>query len=262
VTLDKLASNSVNSAKIVDASIATADLADGAVTAAKLDAMSASANQALVYNGSAWAPTTLNASAYSSGGSIRPIPTSTGCDGSILYFGAFDYATGTSGDVAKGVTDATNSADHATLPDLTSTPLESNFSRNSDYYLCVYKKDGNGGWTTTWMDAVNNCANGTYADGDANAGWYLPNAWELKYIYDLLGVNGDHLSFHDYLASERGIMVTYSSAMASGGLYWSSTEDSATYVWSFFFSSGSSTNSHSHKTGGMHARCVRRLSAI
>jgi hypothetical protein len=259
VTLDKLASNSVNSDKIVDASIATADLADGAVTAAKLNAMDATANQALVYDGSAWVPTTLSASAYSSGGNIRPTRTSTGCDGSILYFGAFDYSNGgTSGDVAKGVTNASNDANNGTLPNLSSTPAESDFRRNSNYYLCVYKTNG----SSNWANAVNNCATGTYADGDASAGWYLPNARELRYIYELLGVNGgNNLSFHDNLASERGIMVTYSSDMVSTG-YWSSTEASAAFAWNFDFSNGTCNTNYSKTTTNLYVRCVKRLSAI
>jgi hypothetical protein len=50
------------------------------------------------------------------GGSYDVPPVAAECDGSVLYIGAFDYVSGTSGDVAKGVTNATNTVDHATLP--------------------------------------------------------------------------------------------------------------------------------------------------
>jgi hypothetical protein len=248
-----LASNSVNSAKIVDGSIATADLANGAVTAAKLNAMSATTGQALVYDGTAWAPTSLSASAYGGGG--YDVPTvATGCDGSVLYIGVFDYASGTSGDVAKGVTSASNTVDHATLPTLSSSADE-NYKHNSNYYLCVYKKDGNGGSTSTWENAVNNCANGTYADGSASAGWYLPNAKELAVIYENLENGVSFFGLEKY-----GTIVSYTSKMASDG-YWSSTEYSATGAWYFNFANGSySTNGT--KTGNRSVRCVRRLLAI
>jgi hypothetical protein len=255
VTLNKLALNSVNSDKIVNGTIVADDLANGAVTAAKLATMNATANQALVYNGSAWVPTTLSTVAISGGyGYGIPTVAATGCDGSILYIGAFDYVSGTSGDVAKGVTNATNTADHATLPTLSSTPTDADFNHNPSYYLCVYKKDGNGGSTTTWANAVNNCANGTYADNNASAGWYLPNARELKVIYENLK-NG--VSFFDL---RHGTIVSYTNSMASAN-YWVSTEYSATNAWVFIFSGGSYLN-NAKALNSYYVRCVRRLSSI
>jgi len=54
-----LADNAVTNAKMADNAVNTAELANGAVTAAKLNQMSATTDQVLRWNGTAWAPTTL-----------------------------------------------------------------------------------------------------------------------------------------------------------------------------------------------------------
>ncbi|GHU72349.1 hypothetical protein FACS189413_15310 [Bacteroidia bacterium] len=171
--------------------------------------------------------------------------------------GVFDYADGTPGDVAKDVTNAANNSDHGTLPTFVSSLLMgADFSSNENYYLCVYKKDGNKGAVTTWENAVNKCADGSYADG--STGWYLPNARELKVIYEALKIEGDGLSYYQLVS--RGIMLSYTEGMASN-YYWSSMEVSATNAWRFSFATGIYDHNPS-KASNNYVRCVRRISSI
>lgn len=58
--------NSSNTISLANSGVATTHIADGAVTAAKLNAMGATSGQILRYNGSAWAPATLNAGTVTS----------------------------------------------------------------------------------------------------------------------------------------------------------------------------------------------------
>jgi hypothetical protein len=241
---------------IANNGITTDKIADNAVTAAKLNATGATDGQVLKFNGTAWMPgTDLTDADY---GYNAPSVASTGCDGSVLYIGTFDYADGTFGDAAKGVTDASNTDDHETLPTLPSIVdvfADNNYyMHNPNYYLCVYKKDGNGGSQTTWENAVNNCANGTYADGNASAGWYLPNARELAVIHENLENGYSFFGLEKY-----GMIVSYTLKMASN-FYWSSTELSATDAWRFGFHLG--TYNNPSKTHNDFVRCVKRIPAI
>ncbi len=67
ITTAKLANNAVTTAKITDANVTTPKLADGSVTSAKLNQMSATSGQSLVWNGTAWTPTTVSASGTAGG---------------------------------------------------------------------------------------------------------------------------------------------------------------------------------------------------
>ncbi|MBX7153659.1 MAG: hypothetical protein K1X91_01770 [Bacteriodetes bacterium] len=67
ITTAKLATNAVTTAKITDANVTTPKLADGSVTSAKLNQMSATTGQSLVWNGTAWAPTTVSTSGTAGG---------------------------------------------------------------------------------------------------------------------------------------------------------------------------------------------------
>ncbi|GHT49761.1 hypothetical protein FACS189440_16020 [Bacteroidia bacterium] len=208
------------------------------------------AQGAYVWDGVKWSA--VKGSSSYIGGFDRPDYDGIGCDGSVIFIGAFDYANGTSGDVAVGITDAATGADHTSLPNF-SAALTDNDVVNNGVYLCVYKQDGSS--SANWADAVNKCATGEFADGDPAGGWYLPNARELQAIYNALGANGgDHLSFYNLV--NNGAMVTYTRAMASTS-YWSSTEvTNGGTAWLFGFNGGTYTIP---KPGTTYVRCVRRL---
>jgi hypothetical protein len=225
VTLDKMATGSVNSAKIVDASIATADLANGAVTAAKLDAMSATANQALVYNGSAWAPTTLSAVALASGSSSN--------DYIIVYNGAYNgpaagtYTSGLNGSFSAGWT---NSVFIAQNKDLLWAPVDAASA------------------TVTWTIASSSCP----------TDWRLPNLKELQVLYEAMGGHGGYArGFYAMAAAGKGSAPVGCEPMQSG-FYWSSTESSSDVAYYFGFATG--FRNYSSKTGNnLFVRCVRSL---
>jgi hypothetical protein len=185
------------------------------------------------------------------------IPTvdGSGCDGSIIYFGAFDYADGTPGDIAKTVTNATNTTDHSSLP-------YANVLNEIDFVsagaLCVYKKDGTAAGTSTWADAVNNCANGSYADGDGSVDWYLPNTRELKAISEVLQL-GTGLSFYA-LNGFNGVEVVYTSPMNNSSIYWSSQDGLLNSPGRVAMRDGAPGYDVTvKKTDAAGVRCVKRL---
>ena len=182
------------------------------------------------------------------------------CDGAVIVNGAYDYVSGSlAGDGAKAG-GAANNGDASWSPNLSistgvynATVLNSFFTAaNKD--LCVYKANGNSS-KTDWMTAVNNCANGKYADGDASAGWYMPNERELQAIYNALGgsggqaINFANIKAPSYVASASNPMIN--------NKYWSSTENSKSVVYNWGFGKGprASTN----KTNKHYVRCVRRM---
>ncbi|GHV20773.1 hypothetical protein FACS189428_0210 [Clostridia bacterium] len=184
------------------------------------------------------------------------------CDGAIIYDAAWNYVSGSlPGDGAKvGGADATT--DKAWSPNITTTTgswsataLDSHFT-NANVDLCVYKTNANSGNTTTWANAVNNCANGNYADGDATVGWYLPNERELQSIYQAIGGNGSSAVNFANLTPSTGTIATTAENMVSNR-YWSSTETAAAFGLSFNFNGGGRSNYG--KTGNFSVRCVRRL---
>ncbi len=107
-------SNSSNTISIANSGVATTHIADGAVTASKLNSMGATSGQILRYNGSAWAPTTLNSGTVTSVSvgsglsvtnatttpsiSITTVPVANGgtgsVNGSIAGTGALTFAAG------------------------------------------------------------------------------------------------------------------------------------------------------------------------
>ena len=129
----------------------------------------------------------------------------------------------------------------------------------NNFGLCVYKANGNLGATTDWADAVNNCANGSYADGDAFAGWYLPNLMELMAIYLALGGSGKDAnpagSDFTYIQTPSYVATTAEPMVL--GTYWSST--SRQWVGSgFSFNNGVYVGS-STKSYNSQVRCVKRM---
>jgi hypothetical protein len=227
VTLAKLAPNSVDSNKIVDKSIATVDLADGAVTAVKLNAMGAEANQALVYNGSAWTPTTLTASAYSRG--------SAPCSGVIVYGGAYD---GTVETIRR---------------------MNSDFEPNwSDPSFSIQGKDLC--WAIAdipekkkWADAKTACA----ALNTDNRLWRLPNLKELQVLYEAIGGKGGS-------ATALTALDTYGTGLSKGAAamhsdrYWARTEYTKdSFAYCFDFNDGG--RGGAADTFSFYVRCVRSL---
>ncbi|GHT88203.1 hypothetical protein FACS189474_3010 [Bacteroidia bacterium] len=190
------------------------------------------------------------------------------CDGAIIYGAAWNYASGSlPGDGAKvgGADDTTNQTWSPNINinstgEWGATALESYFTK-ANIDLCVYKKNykssGDTNGRTSWVNAVNNCANGTYADGDATVGWYLPNERELQSIYQAIGGNGGSSINFANLNSSTGTISTTAENMVSF-TYWSSTEFSDTNGLLFGFSSGNRTTTH--KTDSYYyVRCVKRL---
>lgn len=107
-------SNSSNTISLATSGVGTTHIADGAVTASKLNSMSATSGQVLRYNGTAWAPTTLNSGTVTSVSvgsglsisnatttptiSITTVPVASGgtgsSNGSITGTGALTFAAG------------------------------------------------------------------------------------------------------------------------------------------------------------------------
>ena len=189
------------------------------------------------------------------------------CDGVIIKDGARDYKEGSiPGDGAKAGGASNN--ENAPWPDifiyymplLPGSPdfvdiLSQHFTV-AGRDLCVYKTNGNSGGTTTWADAVNKCADGSYADGDASVGWYLPNAGELMAIYYALGgtkeIGTDFTNFANIQAPSY--VTTTAEPMISDS--WSSTENATTSAHPVSFV----TLSHSQEKSNLnHVRCVRRM---
>jgi hypothetical protein len=194
------------------------------------------------------------------------------CDGLLLENGAFDYANGTSGAWAAGKTTLVGSKPYQ--QDNTDIILNTGmsgsyndakyknsflpyFKTQSSGALCWYKRDARDGGSISingWANAVNKCATGAYADGDATAGWYLPNARELDYLYRNLpdGRLGD---------------VKVGSAAIFGGStdaepiavsrYWSSTERNSDDIYFYSFNDGYRNIANKGHYG--YTRCVRRF---
>jgi hypothetical protein len=181
------------------------------------------------------------------------------CDGAIIYAAAWDYKD-QPGDGAKAG-GAANDADASWSPYITTTGnwaagdiLVDEFTATS-IDLCVYKSDGIKDNGTSWANAVNKCADGTYADGDATAGWYLPNEKELRSIYIAIGGSGG--AWLDYDAEGSLANIVTSADPMFDGYYWSSTESTVKDAMYFGFSTG-----NTRATGkGLYSRvrCVRRL---
>jgi hypothetical protein len=243
--LDKLASNSVNSAKIVDASIVTADLADnsvtsakivngtvaaddladGAVTAAKLNKMNATANQALVYNGSAWVPTALSSSAYSGGAAP--------CTGAVVYGGAYNSSgLGVYDEGFENIFDSNWSSPEFSI-------------QGRD--LCWAKTDISG--TKTWEDARTACA----ALTTDSRRWRLPNLKELLVLYEAIGGTTTALTALD----TYGYGAANGASAMQAAYYWSSTERTAGTAYRLTFDYGH--RSFISKETTDYVRCVRSL---
>jgi hypothetical protein len=194
------------------------------------------------------------------------------CDGAILVNGAFDYAAGypanngsTAGDGAKaGGASGSNAVNWS--PDLNMTSGATSSTALNTWFtaagrdLCVYKRNykssGEKNGNATWANAVNNCANGTYADGDATAGWYLPNERELLYLYNALGgTTGSAIDFINLMSPNY--VATTAEDMVNGYM-WSSTEASNTqFAYHFYFNSSSRQGGEKALYG--YIRCVRRI---
>jgi hypothetical protein len=130
------------------------------------------------------------------------------------------------------------------------------FNSTSVGALCWYKKDAREGSNryASWPNAVTKCANGTYADGDATAGWYLPNERELDYLYR-------NLPDGSLGGSKVGSAATFGGSADAEALvalyYWGSTEYSATNAYVLYFGNGLRTNDG--KSSNSYVRCVRRF---
>jgi hypothetical protein len=194
------------------------------------------------------------------------------CDGAWVENGAWDYANGSSGAWAVGKTVTYTEQENTDVPlqNLngaynSTTAFDSYFQSASSGALCWYKKDASLAYTTTdWMDAVNNCANGTYADGDANGGWYLPNLKELDYLYRNLpdgSLGGSRVGTAAFFGGSSD------AAPLNVNYYWSSTEAplmnggqdyyyNASHIFYFFSGGRGITNKNG---GGGYVRCVRRF---
>jgi hypothetical protein len=194
------------------------------------------------------------------------------CDGAVIVGGAFDYAAGYpannglfAGDGAKaGGASGTTAMDWS--PDLNagygataSTALDTYFTAaNQD--LCVYKLNFKSSGTTNgktfWDDAVNSCADGSYADDDAETGWYLPNLREFLYIYNAIGgtdgraVNFGNLALPSYVAT--------TSEELGADDYFTSTEY-ATTTMAYQFTPNSGNRAWTGKNNMKYVRCVRRI---
>jgi hypothetical protein len=194
------------------------------------------------------------------------------CDGTVLIGAAFDYALGytdfygsSAGDGAKaGGATINNALSWAPEFDWASnTPLTS----LAPYFvaagadLCLYKAHGNNTTPTHWDLAVNNCANGSYADGDPNGGWYLPNAREWVAVIAALGNKYNAtLSFTKDLVPPNYNTTVFGDdpQTIAPTWYWSSTISSDTSKgWAPLFSSA--VTSLSYRTFDYYIRCVRRI---
>jgi hypothetical protein len=209
---------------IANNGVTTARIADGAVTAAKLNAMSATAGQALVYDGTAWTPTPLSASAYSGGGSP--------CPGAIIYNGAY------SGPAYGTYTSLTTGGYSASWSPTVFTAL------NRD--LCVAVTDAIIS-TTTWANARAACVND----------WRLPNLMELHIMYKAMGGSGG--STTSFSALNTNGEGGYRSESMQYGHYWSSTEGSSGTAYYFYFASGGYRLTDDKTSGPGYVRCVRSL---
>jgi hypothetical protein len=183
------------------------------------------------------------------------------CDGAIIYTAAWDYKD-QPGDGAKDG-GAAKDADASWSPNIQITGAwsagENIFGdafKATSIDLCVYKKNGNNGNPTTWANAVNNCANGSYADGDATAGWYLPNLRELQSIYTSIGGSGGSSINFGNLGS-NGTIATEAENMIPSDYYWSSTESVSQGGLLLRFRDGN--RFMSNKANPYLVRCVRRL---
>jgi hypothetical protein len=205
--------------------VTTAKIADAAVTADKLDAMGAEANQALVYNGTAWAPTALSASAYSGGAAP--------CPGAIIYNGAYrspasyEYTTDLDGPFFA---DWTNSA---------FTVL------NKD--LCVAVSDAASTHSLSWFDARTACG----------SDWRLPNLMEMHVMYKALGGSGSTVTSFSVLDTNgRGEGGYRLESLHTA--YWTSSEHSLDNAYVFWFLGGERIQ-YTKEWPNPHVRCVRSL---
>jgi hypothetical protein len=227
VTLAKLAPNSVNSAIIANSSIATVDLANGAVTAVKLNAMGAETDQALVYNGSAWTPTALTASAYSR--------SSAPCNGAIVYGGAYNGLSN---------------------PKYVDGNFESNWSDSTFSIqgkdLCWAIADISG--KKIWEDAKTACA----ALNTDNRLWRLPNLKELQVLYEAIGGRGGSTTALTALDT-YGYGVSKGASAMQSDPYWTSTNSlQPNLAYYFNFSNGNRGYANITPTT-YYVRCVRSL---
>ena len=192
------------------------------------------------------------------------------CDGAIIKAGARDYKESpTSGDVAKAGGADNGSPSPFGLKLLPGTIQDrgdgnyvnsclaayNNIFTDTGKDLCVYKVNGNSGGTTDWANAVNQCADGSYADGDAGAGWYLPNVGELMSIFLALGCSETERNLTDFAAIQAPSYVTTTAESMIPDRYWSSTQNSTIQAYPFVFPYSSSNM----KTGAHYVRCVRRM---
>jgi hypothetical protein len=112
------------------------------------------------------------------------------CEGALIPGGAFDYANGTPGDWAVGkVVDNDTVKQNTGILDASTPPGSSSAAGD----LCWYKKNAPLS-NQKFSVLITNCANGTFADSDPAAGWYLP-------------------SYHEHIAL-RSVIVTGSGASA------------------------------------------------
>jgi hypothetical protein len=190
------------------------------------------------------------------------------CDGVVIYNGAWDY-NDLPGDGAKGVSNAANNVDASWSPNIqlgdswstAITSLNKHFKATT-IDLCFYKTDAhnsNGALTTAnFANAVNKCASGEFADGDPDAGWYLPNERELASLYVALGGKGGSSIKFSTLIPEAGKVETTAADLKSGD-YRSSTEYSSGDALTWHFNDGHIGHGGSAKGWATNARCVRRL---
>lgn len=110
--------------------------------------------------------------------------------------------------------------------------------------VCFYKTDANSGIGTNWETATANCKNGSYVDPEhSSMGWRLPTVVELGALQDI------HTTLSTQPTSAPGTtnMLT--------NIYWSSTEYSSTYSWSWLFHAKKAT--YPKKSAFDWIRCVR-----
>ncbi|MDR0865952.1 MAG: DUF1566 domain-containing protein [Candidatus Symbiothrix sp.] len=195
------------------------------------------------------------------------------CDGAVIVGGAFDYAAAykanngsTAGDGAKaGGASGSSAVDWS--PKLTIISGTATAAAWNPYFtaagrdLCVYKfnykKSGSTNGQAVWADAVNNCANGNFADLDAGAGWYLPNFRELLAIYLALG--GVANAAVDFGQLQAPNYVPTSAEAMQADTYHSSTQSATNdaRLAKLRFSDGETINN----TKGVSdfVRCVKRI---
>ena len=197
------------------------------------------------------------------------------CDGAIIKARAFDYVDSpTPGDGAKagGAENGVGAPWEFKIliplapcrPGIVCIDSMKTIFTNTGIDLCVYKANGNLGATTDWADAVNNCANGSYADGDAFAGWYLPNLRELLAIYFALGGHGDEGanpagSDFTYIQTPSYVATTAEPMLVAD--YWSSTTQNPHLSYGFNFQKGKISNNglSLSKYDNYQVRCVKRM---